>query len=85
MELHRVAIVLVAALLAFSIAFAAGQITSDPPSRRAAPFGVPSASIDAAALRSGHDTPRLRLGAGARTGGAQAPPLVEQPTPIPQP
>jgi hypothetical protein len=75
--LHRVAIVLVAALLAFSIAFAAGKMTSDDTaSRRAAPLRVPSASID---------TPRLRLGGGSRTGGVEAPPLVEQPTPVPQP
>lgn len=85
MELHRVAIVLVAALLAFSIAFAAGQVTSDTASRRAAPLRVPSATIDAAAPRSGQDTQRLRLGGGSRTGAVDAPPLVEQPTPIPQP
>ena len=85
MELHRVAIVLVAALLAFSIAFAAGQITSDTARRRAAPLRVPSASIDAAAPRSGQATPRLRLGGGSRTGGVEAPPLVEPPTPVPQP
>jgi hypothetical protein len=85
MELHRVAIVLVAALLAFSIAFAAGQITSDTVSRRAAPFRVPSASIDAAAPRSGHDTQRLRLGGGSRSGGVEAPALVELPTPVPPP
>jgi hypothetical protein len=76
MELHRVAIVLVAALLAFAIAFAAGQIRSDTASRRAAPLRVPAASID---------TSRLRLGGGSRTGGVEAPPLVEQPTPVPQP
>jgi hypothetical protein len=76
MKLHRVAIVLVAALLAFAIAFAAGQITSDTASRRAVPLRAPAASID---------TPRLRLGGGSRTGGVEAPPLVEQPTPAAQP
>jgi len=85
MELHRIAIALVAALLAFSIAFAAGQIASGPESRSATPLRVPSASVKASALRSGRDTPSMRLGGGSRTGGAAAPPLVEEPTPAPQP
>ena len=85
MELHRVAIVLVAALLAFSIAFAAGRLTSDPGRRRATPFQAPAATVGATTLGSGDDTPSLRLGGGSRAGGAEAPPLVEQPTPAPQP
>ena len=85
MELHRVAIVLVAALLAFSIAFAAGRITSDNASRRAAPLHPQSASLDAATPRLGNEPSRLRLGGGSRTGGVEAPPLVQQPTPVPEP
>jgi hypothetical protein len=84
-ELHRVAIVLVAALLAVSIAFAAGRLTSDDTNRRATPLRVPSASIDAATPLGGRDAPRLRLGGGSQTGGVEAPPLVQQPTPAPQP
>jgi hypothetical protein len=86
MVLHRLAIVLAAALLAFSIAFAAGSIATGghggDAAKRVTPFQVPSATVGA---RTDRDEPRLRLGAGAATGGTEAPPLVEQPTPAPAP
>ena len=76
-ELHRVAIVLVAALLAFSIAFAAGHVAAGGNDVTKAPTSTGVASPRA--------EPRLRLGAGARTGGVEAPPLVEPSTPAPAP
>jgi hypothetical protein len=77
MELHRIAIVLVAALLAFSIAFAAGHVAAGGNDVTKAPTSTGVASPRA--------EPRLRLGAGARTGGVEAPPLVEPSTPAPAP
>jgi hypothetical protein len=84
MELHRLAIVLMALVLAFSIAFAAGQIASSE--NRGTKLQLP-----ASATRSG-DQPVLRLGDGtqARSSSAPAigtphppltglPPLVETP------
>jgi hypothetical protein len=82
--LHRLAIALVAALLVFSIAFAAGRIANGDRSdaaRRFTPAQAPAASVDAAS-RGEHV---LRLGRGAPTGGVEAPPLVAEPTPAPQP
>jgi hypothetical protein len=67
MELHRLAIAVMALVLAFSIAFAAGQIASS--GQRAAKLQLP-----ASATRSG-DQPVLRLGEGSRARSASAPPI----------
>jgi hypothetical protein len=80
--LHRLAIVLVAALLVFSIAFAAGQIAGDD---HGGASPRPTASPAANAGTSPRDDHVTRLGRGAQTGGVEAPPLVAEPTPSAQP
>jgi hypothetical protein len=67
MELHRLAIVLMALMLAFSIAFAAGQVASSEQrgSKLQSPPSAPRSS----------DQPVLRLGGGTRAHKSSAPPI----------
>jgi hypothetical protein len=67
MELHRLAIVVTAVVLAFSIAFAAGQIASSE--QRPAKLHPPPST-----MLSG-DQPVLRLGEGTRARSSSAPPI----------
>jgi hypothetical protein len=71
MELHRVAIAIVALLLAVTMVVAAGRIASGD--------GSSSVQMPPAAQRSG-DAPVVRLGT-PRESGATPPPLISQPTP----
>jgi hypothetical protein len=85
MELHRLAIAVVALLLAFSVAFAAGRIASGEHRATRLP--------ESAATQRDGDEPVLRLGKGTRARSSSAPigtphpplatlpPLVEQPAP----